>query len=79
MYIKRDLEPNKLYQTREEYNKKILEAISEYLNKYPQLRFTQALYALGIEDGSDKFYEESQLTYMKLLVKISGNTEIKEN
>lgn len=46
---------------RQSSNKIILEHISEYLEKYPDMRFIQALQNLGIIDkkGTDRFYEES--------------------
>ena len=46
---------------RQSSNKIILEHISEYLEKYSDMRFIQALQNLGIIDkeGTDRFYEES--------------------
>lgn len=60
--------------SRLEENKQIVEKISKIVDACPQLRFIQLLWALGIVDGHDRFYEESELTnkvidinYKKLL------------
>lgn len=60
--------------SRLEENKQIVEKISKIVNACPQLRFIQLLWALGIVDGQDRFYEESEITnkvmdinYKKLL------------
>ena len=56
---------------RHEYNQKILELLKIYLDKYPDVRFVQALWSLGLVDKkTDKFYEESQITYTNLINKI---------
>lgn len=56
---------------RYEYNQKILELLKIYLDKYPDVRFVQALWSLGLVDKkTDKFYEESQITYTNLINKI---------
>ena len=51
---------------RQELNKEILEKLKEYIDKYPNMRVIQLLYAVGIIDGTDKFYEESHITLNKL-------------
>ena len=38
----------------------------DYLIDNPDLRFIQALWALGIADGSDLFYESSEKTLEKI-------------
>ena len=53
-------------QSRSRYNTLLIEKVSAYLNKHPELRFIQALWALGIIDGTDKFYEESIVTYNRI-------------
>lgn len=60
--------------SRLEENKQIVEKISKIVDVCPQLRFIQLLWALGIVDGQDRFYEESEITnkvmdinYKKLL------------
>lgn len=64
--------------TRHDYNKLILDKISEYLDTYPDIRFGQALVNLkileysDIEDNKgfllvkDPFYEEPSKTYFKI-------------
>lgn len=52
--------------TRQEYNKKILTYLSEKINQCPDMRFVQILWALGIDDGQDNFYEESKKTLEKV-------------
>jgi hypothetical protein len=49
---------------RQEYNIKIIEAISEIITEYPQLRFGQILSILRC-DG-DMFNEEPEDTYKKI-------------
>lgn len=65
---------------RQKYNKLILEEISKMVEKYPDVRFNQLLYAIKIneelenvtilEKGTviiiDKFNEESSKTYQTL-------------
>lgn len=53
--------------SRQEYNYEILKVLKENIEKYPDYRFIQLLWALNIIDGSDKFYEESKetLSYIK--------------
>ena len=48
---------------RQECNNKIIQKIYDYINKYPEVRFLQALYNLGIvKVNEDQWYEESQDT-----------------
>lgn len=47
---------------RQEYNRKIVSQISEMVEKCPDLRFIQILWALGIINHEDRFYEESNET-----------------
>ena len=54
-------------------NREILKILSEYIDKNPDLRFIQALWALKIIDRDepgiiDRFHEESMDTLKKLLV-----------
>ena len=51
---------------RQEYNNKILKALQEIVNAFPDWRFQQILQNIGIADGTDKFYEESRETYFNL-------------
>lgn len=51
--------------SRQEYNIKIIEAISEIITQYPQLRFGQILSILRC-DG-DMFNEEPEDTYNKII------------
>lgn len=52
--------------SRQESNKEILKKLEYYVEQYPDMRFCQLLYILNIMDGSDKFYEESDTTLIKL-------------
>lgn len=62
-----------IIKSRNANNHKILEAIQEYIDKYPEIRFGQALVNLGIikyDSGNvirDPFYEEpcETLCHMK--------------
>ena len=60
------------YEDRYNYNKKILELISAIIDKEPELRFCQILWALQIierdNDGNiiDNFFEEPVDTFSKI-------------
>ena len=72
---------------RQVYNLKIVKKLEEYIEKNPQMRFIQALWALGIitRDGNlnieDKFYEEPDETYKKVMKELNyaKNKTSKEN
>lgn len=51
---------------RNEYNMKILDYIKNRLERYPEVRFCQLLYVLGLT-GKDNFAEEPTETYRKLV------------
>ena len=51
---------------RKENNLKILKKLENYLNKYPDIRFIQALWSLHIIDGLDRFYEEPSITIKRM-------------
>lgn len=61
--------------TRLEYNNLILDKLTQYLHKYPDIRFGQALVNLNIvkfnKYGSvdDPFYEESKVTFERMIEK----------
>lgn len=59
---------------RQEYNNKILKALQEIVNAFPDWRFQQILQNIDIVDGSDQFFEESKTTYNNL-----KNSEIYKN
>lgn len=44
----------------------ILKLVEDYLLMYPQIRFCQALYNLGIVDEKDRFYEQSSITLARV-------------
>ena len=48
---------------RQLYNRAILKILSNYVEKYPDIRFGQMLYNLGV---NPIFYEESKKTYWNL-------------
>ena len=54
------------------YNLEIAYELLDYLLENPELRFIQALWALGIVNGSDRFHEPSKKTLetLKLRKKI---------
>ena len=47
----------------------------DYLLDNPDLRFIQALWALGIADGSDLFYESSERTLEKVKLRRKNEVE----
>lgn len=57
---------------RYKHNLKILELLSEFLEKHPELRFIQALWALNIVSNQDRFHEESFETFRKALKELEG-------
>lgn len=60
------------YQHRQENNFALIEELRKYFEKYPQMRFIQGLWALGIINRDnhfvieDRFYEESGQTLTKV-------------
>ena len=61
-----DKERKKFDKNRQKINKKILKNLQKYINKYPQIRFGQALYALNIIDKEDIFNEEPEAIYKRM-------------
>lgn len=65
-----DSNKNRIYnikatiEQRKECNQKIINALVDFLNKYPDIRFCQALVNIGIDTVD--FNEESQLTLWKV-------------
>lgn len=57
------------------YNIEVLELIKDYLLANPDVRFCQALYALGIVDKQDRFYEESAKTLSRLRVNLEDDED----
>ena len=58
---------NKFNNSRYAYNQCILRLLQKYFDKYPDMRFCQALYNLNIIDDTDNFLTESQKTYNTIL------------
>ena len=52
---------------RQKYNLKILDIIKAKAQEYPDMRFHQLLWAFGITIEEDQFYEESEVTFNRLL------------
>jgi len=52
---------------RQHLNLRIHEIVGEYLLNHPELRYIQALWALGIIDKEDRFHEEPRETLDKIL------------
>lgn len=48
--------------TRQEANREILNKLAELVEAYPELRFNQLLMINNISNGTDRFYEESEIT-----------------
>ena len=55
---------------RQEYNYKCLDILKELIDKYPDWRFTQIIFNVGLAE--DRFYQESVDTYelMKMAIKM---------
>ena len=61
-YIDKDAIKNRQF-----YNKQIINKLSAFIDKYPDLRFGQLLIDLGcVEDSQSLFYEESKDTFKKI-------------
>ena len=52
---------------RQEYNLKILDIIRAKAQEYPDMRLHQLLLAFGVTIEGDQFYEESEVTFNRLL------------
>ena len=52
---------------RQEYNLKILDTIKAKAQECPDMRFHQLLWAFGVTIEEDQFYEESEVTFNRLL------------
>ena len=52
---------------RQEYNLKILDIIRAKAQEYPDMRFHQLLWVFGATVEGDQFYEESEVTFNRLL------------
>ena len=52
---------------RQEYNLKILDIIKAKVQECPDMRFYQLLWAFGVTIEGDQFYEESEVTFNRLL------------
>lgn len=63
--LKKHWHPAK-HSDRSKYNLEILEEVKKFLEKQPDMRFIQALWALNIVDKEDRFYEEPQVTLEKV-------------
>ena len=59
---------------RQKYNLEILKKLQDFIEKHPEYRFHQALWAAGLVTRDkdlniiDKFYEESEVTFDKLKI-----------
>ena len=59
---------------RQKYNLEILKKLQNFIEKHPEYRFHQALWAAGLITRDkdlniiDKFYEESEVTFDKLKI-----------
>ena len=64
---------NTLTKKRQKANIELLAELTNYLKEYPDIRFIQALWGLGIINSNneglveDRFYEEPDITLNKLL------------
>lgn len=52
---------------RQEYNLKILDIIRAKVQEFPNMRFHQLLWAFCVSTEDDQFYEESEVTFNRLL------------
>ena len=52
--------------SREKDNLGCLKLLTSYLTRHSELRFIQALWALGVVDREDRFYEEPSVTLKRM-------------
>ena len=52
---------------RQEYNLKILDIIKAKAQECPDMRFHQLLWTFSVTIKGDQFYEESEVTFNRLL------------
>ena len=52
--------------SKRDVNMEIYEILGDFLLTYPEIRFVQALWCLGIVNNEDRFYERSEETLKKL-------------
>ena len=52
---------------RQEYNLKILDIIKAKAQECPDMRFHQLLWTFSVTIEGDQFYEESEVTFNRLL------------
>lgn len=48
------------------YTQQIINYLLKFITNNPEMRFIQVLWALGVVDNSDRFYEESNTTLEKV-------------
>lgn len=61
------------------YNLEIAYELLDYLLENPELRFIQALWALGIVNGADKFHEPSKKTLERVNLRKNIEKERRQN
>ena len=52
--------------SKQETNLKIYEILGDFILTYPELRFIQLLWIMGIVNKEDRFYEPSEVTLEKV-------------
>ena len=56
-------------------NIKLAYKVLDYVLDHPELRFIQALWAMNIVNGSDRFYEPSPETLEKVIERLEKDKE----
>ena len=72
-------EKNRINHSRLIINRLIINEISKFIEKYPDLRFCQALDDLNIVQTGDYFYTESEETYKSITQKLESLNQQREN
>lgn len=60
------MDSKQIQDKRKYYNAKILSYIGYMLKTYPDLRFTQLLSDIGIDNSNTRYNEEPWITYAKI-------------
>lgn len=64
---------------RQEYNLRILDIIRAKAQECPDMRFHQLLWAFGVTIERDQFYEESEVTFNRLLKTLNNGSKNNTN
>lgn len=62
---------------RRKYNNKILKIVKDFLKENPEFKFVQCLFLLGVVTNIDRYDEESEITYKRIINKLTQMKNMK--